>query len=79
MDTNQHPLSAFLKSKSIKKTDFAQAAGISRTHLHRIMRGDSTSLTTLAAISAATGHKVSEVALLKAVKAKQTDKAGAGQ
>jgi len=72
-----HPLSEYLSTQPISQTDFAKKVGISRTHLYRIMRGDSTTTATLAAISAATGNKVSQAALIKAVRVTERQLEGA--
>jgi len=64
MSTEQHPLIAHLQAKGETLTGFAKGIEMSRMQLYRIMDGESTTLTTLRKISAATGGAVPVSAFL---------------
>lgn len=64
MSTEQHPLIAHLQANGETLTAFAKELEMSRMQLYRIMAGESTTLTTLRKISAATGGAVPVSAFL---------------
>lgn len=64
MSTEQHPLIAHLQAEKETLTAFAERIEMSRMQLYRIMNGESTTLSTLRKISAATGGAVPVSAFL---------------
>jgi len=53
-----HPLKIFARTHSMTLADFASAAGISRMTLHRVIRGENTTLNLLRRLSDATNGVV---------------------
>lgn len=55
----EHPIRQFARSKSLTLAQVAELAGISRMTLHRVLRGENTTLDLLRRLSAVTGGSVS--------------------
>lgn len=54
-----HPLKSYARSHSKTLAEIAAAAGVSRMTIHRVIRGENTTLSLLRRVSAATDGKVS--------------------
>lgn len=58
MRYDKHPLHSYLSEKGESLTAYARRAGVSRTHLYRILSGENTTMTRIRQLSEATGGAV---------------------